>query len=102
VATERKFRAPFDRVVTAERVRDYKPALAHFRRFARDSGATRADWVHVACSWFHDIAPARELGLPRVWVDRDRTGDDPAAASRRIPDATALADTVSELMGRGE
>ena len=71
----------FDLVVTAERVRDYKPALAHFRYFARSTGASRDDWIHVACSWYHDIAPARELALRRVWLDRDRTGEDPASAS---------------------
>ena len=64
---ERGFRERFDLVVTAERVRDYKPALAHFRYFARSTGASRDRWIHVACSWYHDVAPARELALrPRV------------------------------------
>jgi len=98
--TQRRFRAPFDLVVTAERVRDYKPALAHFRFFERAAGVSRTDWVHVACSPFHDIAPARELGLARIWIDRDRAPDDPAAASIRLPDATALPAAVADLMAR--
>jgi 2-haloacid dehalogenase len=31
--------------------------------------------VHVAASLFHDIAPARELGLPTVWINR--LGEEP-------------------------
>lgn len=97
--TERAFRQPFDLVVTAEQVKDYKPSTGHFRRFYRVSGAEMATWVHVACSWFHDIEPARQMGVKRVWVDRDRTGQDPAGASARLPDATGLAETVGRLLG---
>ena len=39
--THRAFRERFDLVVTAERVRDYKPSLAHFRYFGRSTGAAR-------------------------------------------------------------
>jgi 2-haloacid dehalogenase len=95
--TERAFRQPFDLVITAEQVKDYKPAATHFRRFFRVSGVEMADWVHVACSWFHDIEPARSLGLKRVWVDRDRTGQDPAGASARLPDAGGLVEAVRRL-----
>ena len=55
--TQRTFRERFDLVVTAERVRDYKPSLAHFRYFARSTGATREGWVHVACSWYTTLRP---------------------------------------------
>lgn len=73
--TERAFRMPFDLVVTAERVRDYKPAATHFRFFSRTSGVPVADWVHVAASWYHDIAPGGDLGLNRVWLDREGVGE---------------------------
>ncbi len=76
------FRAPFDLVVTGERVRDYKPSPSHFRYFARVSGAKPGDWVHVANSWFHDITPARALGIPHVWLDRDDSGEDPGTSAR--------------------
>lgn len=95
--TERGFRRPFDLVVTAEEVKDYKPALAHFRHFWRVSGVAREEWVHAACSFYHDIGPAREMGIARVWVDRDRTGEDPAAASARIDSLAALPATVQRL-----
>ena len=34
------------------------------------TGADPARHVHVAASLFHDIAPAIELGLPTVWINR--------------------------------
>jgi 2-haloacid dehalogenase len=96
--TQRAFRQRFDLVVTAERVRDYKPSLAHFRYFARFTGATRDGWVHVACSWYHDIAPARELALGRVWLDRDKTGEDPSSASAYLQSAADVPDAVARLL----
>ncbi len=96
--TQRTFRERFDLVVTAERVRDYKPSLAHFRYFARSTGAPREGWVHVACSWYHDIAPARELALGRVWLDRDKTGEDPSCASAYLQSAADVPDAVARLL----
>jgi 2-haloacid dehalogenase len=93
--TARSFLMPFDLVVTAERVGDYKPSLTHFRAFAQLTAPR--EWIHVACSWYHDIAPAREMGLPRVWLDRDRTGEDETAASARVlggADVCAVVETI--------
>jgi 2-haloacid dehalogenase len=90
-----------DLVVTAEMAGSYKPDLGHFRRFEEESGVGHADWIHAACSWFHDIEPARRVGIKRIWVDRDRTGHDPTAATRVIPDLAALPRTIAEVMGAG-
>lgn len=95
--TQRGFRRPFDLVVTAEQVKDYKPSLEHFRYFSRVSGVDKTNWIHAACSWYHDIAPARELGLRCIWVDRDRTGQDPASASLRIELVAELPAAVQRL-----
>jgi 2-haloacid dehalogenase len=95
--THRAFRVPFDLFVTAERVRGYKPAPWHFRAFELITGARRDEWVHVACSWYHDIAPAQALGIRRVWLDRERTGEDPRCASIRVhsaPDAVGAIDAL--------
>ena len=95
--TQRAFRAPFDLVVTAERVCDYKPSPTHFRHFSRVSGVKAGEWVHVANSWYHDITPARALNIPRVWLDRDDTGEDPTDASVRLRSATGVGDAVAAL-----
>jgi 2-haloacid dehalogenase len=95
--TQRTLPVQLDFAVTAESVRAYKPALEHFRRFdERTKG--RAQWVHVACSWFHDIAPARAYGVPRIWIDRDRTGDEPSAATAVLPSLDGLT-TALEAAG---
>jgi 2-haloacid dehalogenase len=96
--THRTFCRRFDLIVTAERVRDYKPARSHFRFFARTTGASVRDWVHVACSWYHDIEPARALGIERVWLDRDGTGEDPATASAHVRSAAEVGAVVAALL----
>ena len=95
--TQKNFRQPFDLVVTAEDARDYKPSLTHFHRFYRLTGVDLADWVHVACSFYHDIGAGKELGIRRIWVDRDGTGEDPGNATLRLPDARGLARAVVGL-----
>ena len=95
--TQRNFVKPFDLVITAEQVRDYKPSLAHFSKFAEVTGATPHDWVHVACSWYHDIAPANALGIPRIWLDRDLTGDDASAATARVESASEVCAAVEKI-----
>jgi 2-haloacid dehalogenase len=69
--------AEVDLVVTAEDVKSYKPALGHFTAFQRRSGVAPRRWVHVACSLFHDVQPAAELGVPSVWIDREGHPPDP-------------------------
>ena len=88
---------PFDVVVTAQQVRSYKPDLAHFRKFAEMTGATPANWIHVANSWVHDILPAGRMGLRSVWVDRDHTGHPAKFAERRVTTMRRLPETVADV-----
>jgi 2-haloacid dehalogenase len=85
-----------DRVVTAQNVRSYKPAPAHFFLFRETIGDV--PWVHVAGSWFHDIVPAHRAGIPRVWIDRQRSHEDPALASAVLPDLRELASVVRTIV----
>ena len=95
--THRTFRKPFDLFVTGERVRGYKPSPWHFRAFEQLTHAARRDWVHVACSCYHDIAPARALGISRVWLDRDATGEDPAVASAHVRTTADAVEAIGAL-----
>ena len=88
---------PFDVVVTAEQVRSYKPDLGHFRRFAELTGATQANWIHIANSWVHDILPAARMGVRSIWVDRDLTGHPAKLAERRITAMRRLPDAVADV-----
>jgi 2-haloacid dehalogenase len=71
----------FDEVVTAAQVRSYKPAHAHFEEVLRRLDLPRDRVLHVAGSLYHDIVPARELGISCVWVNR-REGRPGGGASR--------------------
>ena len=66
--TRRQLAVPFDVLVSAEQVGSYKPAPAHFLEARARIGDRR--WLHAAQSYFHDIVPARALGIPVAWVNR--------------------------------
>jgi 2-haloalkanoic acid dehalogenase type II len=68
--TRRHLTVPFEFVVTAQQVGSYKPAPAHFETARARIGDAR--WLHVAQSYFHDIQPARRLGIPAAWINRTR------------------------------
>ncbi len=87
------FTVDFDLLVTAESVRSYKPALAHFLK-ARESLAGTS-WLHAAQSYFHDVRPACELGIPVVWVNRNR--DEPTELMRPTGEVGSLAGLVEWL-----
>jgi len=37
------------------------------------------------------------MGIQSIWVDRDRTGEDPAAATLRIENSSSLPDAVRRM-----
>jgi 2-haloacid dehalogenase len=89
-----------DQIITAMDAGSYKPAFGHWETFEQRTGVDRSRWVHVAASLFHDIAPADELGLPAVWINRlDETSDLPRAAE--LPDLTRLAPTLDAIVSDG-
>ena len=78
----------FETVVTAQQVRSYKPAPAHFHEVLRRLALPRERVLHVAQSLHHDIAPARALGFACVWVNRraGRAGSGATPPARATPD----------------
>ncbi|HET6850607.1 MAG TPA: HAD family hydrolase [Gaiellales bacterium] len=89
----------FDRVITAEDVGSYKPDHGHWQRFWELTGADRDLQVHVGASLFHDVAPAGELGIRSVWVNRlgEPAGPDP---DREVRDLGGVPDAAAQLVGR--
>jgi 2-haloacid dehalogenase len=87
---------PFDLTVVAGEIGSYKPALRHWEVFRELSGADPAAHVHVAQSLYHDIAPASELGIPTIWINRLGEPRDPRPAVV-LPSLTGLADALDEL-----
>jgi 2-haloacid dehalogenase len=68
-------RVPFDHVIVASEIGSYKPGFRHWEVFFERTGADRAGHVHVGASLFHDVAPAEELGLRTIWINR--LGEEP-------------------------
>jgi 2-haloacid dehalogenase len=96
-ASERQLGVPFDLAIVAEDVESYKPAHGHWQRFLDATTVDRERHVHVAASLFHDIAPARELGLRSVWINRLGEAADPEP-DRELRDLSELPDVLDELV----
>jgi 2-haloacid dehalogenase len=88
---------PVELTVVASEIGSYKPGHRHWERFFAETGAERARHVHVAASLFHDIAPARELGLRSLWINRLGERADPEP-TRELPDLTRLPETLDDLV----
>jgi 2-haloalkanoic acid dehalogenase type II len=93
-ASMERLGVPFEVAIVASEIGSYKPALGHWRAFEEQVG--RPPDVHVAASLFHDVAPANDLGLPSVWINRlgEQPGPEP---TRELPDLTRLAETLEEV-----
>jgi len=101
----------FDCVVTAQQAGSYKPSLNNFK-MALGRLALPADrLLHAAQSIYHDVVPARSLGIATVWVNRKsaRPGVGAVRASAGEPDLevadlaslAALAASASLVEGNG-
>ncbi len=85
----------FARVLVASELGSYKPARRHWQAFREDVGDPGTH-VHVGASLFHDIAPAVELGLPTIWINR--LGEDPEPQPDvELRSLTGLGDALDSL-----
>lgn len=88
----------FDWVITAQQAKSYKPSLNFFHLAFEKIGLPKNKILHVAQSLFHDIGPAKALGLSTVWINRrhnkEGCGATPPAKARpdlEVPDLHTLA-----------
>ena len=88
---------PFEGAVVASEIGSYKPGHRHWQVFYDRTGADRARHVHVAQSHFHDIAPAAELGIPSIWINRLGESAKPPPATE-LTDLSGLPDALDELV----
>ena len=97
-ASQARIGVPFDLAIVAEDTGSYKPAHGHWERFFEVTTAERDRHVHVAASLFHDIAPAGELELTSVWINRldEQAGD--LRPARELADLSGLPDVLDELV----
>jgi 2-haloacid dehalogenase len=96
-ASIRQIGVEIDLRITAREAGSYKPAHGHWQRFFETTHADKANHVHVAASPFHDLAPAAELGLTAVWINRvGEQSTHPRAAE--LPDCADLPSTLDRLV----
>ena len=87
-ATGRRLEVAFDEVITAQQAGAYKPSLKIFKLAQQRLGVTPVQWLHVGQSIYHDVIPAKSLGIATVWVNRPspRPGAGAAKAASGDPD----------------
>ena len=86
--TARHLEVNFDEVITAQQAGAYKPSLKMFQMAKHRLGVAPAQWLHVGQSIYHDVIPAKSLGVSTVWVKRPspRPGAGAAKAASGEPD----------------
>jgi 2-haloacid dehalogenase len=86
---------PFELSIVASEIGSYKPGYRHWEAFRERVTPDRH--VHVAASLFHDIAPATELGLPTVWINRlgEAPGPHPDVELRTLTGLGEALDTLA-------
>ncbi len=103
--TRARLGVDLNRVVTAQYCRSYKPAKRNFNVMLALLDMPGDRIVHVAQSLYHDIKPARELGLRTIWVRRRSTmagggatiPAPDAAPDLEVPDLQTLAAVACDL-----
>jgi 2-haloacid dehalogenase len=95
-ASMERIGVPFELAVVASEIGSYKPARGHWDALVERTASDRGAHVHVAASLYHDIAPAAELGIPAIWINRlGEESDLPRAAE--MPDLRGLADALDRV-----
>ncbi|MGA9642886.1 MAG: haloacid dehalogenase type II [Terriglobales bacterium] len=87
-ATRQHLGIEFDAVVTAEQAQSYKPSPRNFELALEALAIPRDQLLHAGQSIYHDVQPARSLGISTVWVNRvsARPGIGAVRPAQGIPD----------------
>jgi 2-haloacid dehalogenase len=95
--TRPQLEVDFDEVLTAQQAQAYKPSLKIFELALSRIKAPAHRVLHVGQSVYHDVIPARALGLATVWVNRPsaRPGVGAVKSAEATPDLTVT--SLAEL-----
>ena len=69
-ATKPQLGVEFDQIITAQQAGAYKPSLKIFELALSRVGVPAQRILHVGQSVYHDVLPAKSVGLATVWVNR--------------------------------
>jgi 2-haloacid dehalogenase len=107
--TRKHLGVEFQDVITAEQVRSYKPSIRNFQTALHRLAISPDRLLHAAQSIYHDVVPARSLGISTLWVNRRsarpgigavRTSTAPASEQRpdrEFPDLASLAAAATTI-----
>lgn len=93
-ATAPRLQVEFDEVITAEQAQAYKPSPAPFRLALERLGLPARQVLHTGQSIYHDVLPAKALGMATVLVQRRGFGATRPTAGEpdlKVPDVQTLA-----------
>ena len=96
-ASKARIGVPFDETIVASEIGSYKPGHRHWDAFEERTGVPSSAHVHVGASMFHDVAPATELGLRTIWINRlgERGEAEPNVELRTL---TGLGEALDSLI----
>jgi 2-haloacid dehalogenase len=101
-ATRPQLEVEFSHVITAQQARAYKPSFRIFDLALSRVAAPKHRILHVGQSIYHDVVPARALGIATVWVNRPsaRSGVGAVKLVEGQPDleVRSLAELVAALI----
>jgi len=103
--TAPKLGVEFDFITTAQQARCYKPNLEIFRLAQQRMGVVTGKWLHAGQSIYHDVVPAKSLGIATVWVSRFSpradAGATKAASAKADAEVTNLQMLADLMSGAG-
>jgi 2-haloacid dehalogenase len=92
----------FDIVITSEELGSYKPSPDNFMEALRRFRFPADEVIHAAQSRFHDIIPARDLGITAAWINRYNDPVPPIDeefSGMRFPDLSSFVAGLTNLDG---
>jgi 2-haloacid dehalogenase len=75
--TKDKFEVDFDYIITSQEVKAYKPNIHIFEYALKIFNKSKEKILHVAQSYYHDIIPAKNLGIKTAHIRRRGFGATP-------------------------
>lgn len=96
-ASARRLEVDFNAVVTASQARAYKPSTKIFALAENRLGVDRREWLHAGQSMYHDVIPAKSLGISNVWVNRPSARPGAGAAKKAAAEPDLEVRSLAEL-----
>jgi 2-haloacid dehalogenase len=96
-ATAPRLEVDFDYVTTAGQARAYKPSKIIFHLAQQRMGIAPGNWLHAGQSIYHDVIPAKSLGIASAWVNRSSIRPGSGAAKPASAESDLKVASMQEL-----